>query len=206
MGRGRCGLSLSLACLWSGCLVAPWGWAPGRARESASECVVAHACRHLRMSVGAHVGMSVSLERLGRCVHLGVTAVTKELQRAERRCGPAAAAAPGGGGRGLLPEEGSWVQITVWSQAAARGLREGLRPRCSPAAALPGRIRALPTPASIPGALREGAGGRRWGWGPTARAPTPAGAPHPADNGRREQTARLGPGGRGSFPEGRQGH
>ncbi|CAM9469111.1 unnamed protein product [Rangifer tarandus platyrhynchus] len=35
-------------------------------------------------------------------------------------------------------------------------LREGVRPRCSPVAALPGRIRALPTPTAILVALRAG--------------------------------------------------
>ena len=37
------------------------------------------------MSVGRRVGMSVSPERLGKCVDLGVTAVNNELQRAEWR-------------------------------------------------------------------------------------------------------------------------
>ena len=61
------------------------------------------------MSVGARAEMSVSPERFGRCVRLGVTAVTKELWQAERR--------QRGGGWGLLLEEGSCVRLTVWPPA-----------------------------------------------------------------------------------------
>lgn len=209
------------------------------------------------MRVGARVGMSVSPERSGRCVRLGVTAVTKELQRAERR----RRAAAGWGGWWLLLEEGemradaglvpgggrvkvpaapeperlyeapvglragacrrraqairvcaphagscspssrrppaglaaylappaalppyllahspagcgfpraqrSWEAVpgslgALGPLSAAPGFGKGLRPRYSRAVALPGRIRALPTPTFIPGVSKVGLGGRR---------------------------------------------
>ena len=240
-------------------------------RARACGCVITHACGHLWMSVGTRVGMSVSSERSGRCMRLGVTAVTQELQWAERQ-----RRGWGAGRGGLLLEEGSCLRRTVWSERQARGstggartrasirgassvcalgacrrqeppadlppylpadslvgcgfLRaqrpwedvsgslgalgplsaapgsgKGLRPRCSPAAVLPGRIRALPTPAVPPGALRAARAATGEGKGPQSGVSTPAGAPHPADSGRREPTARLGPGGRGCFPEGPEG-
>lgn len=60
------------------------------------------------MSVGARAEMSVSPERIGRCVRLGVTAVTKELRQAERP-----ERRQRGGGWGLLLEEGSCLRLTV---------------------------------------------------------------------------------------------
>ena len=108
---------------------------------------------------------------------------------------------------GFLRAQRSWEDVPgslgalgPWS--AATGSGKGLRPRCSPAVVLPGRIRALPTPTVPPGALRAARAAAGEGRGPQSGASTPAGAPHPADSGRRELTTGLGPGGRGCFPEG----
>ncbi|XP_065767015.1 uncharacterized protein [Muntiacus reevesi] len=77
--------------------------------------------RSLRASGRARESVSVSVwERLGRCVRLGVTAVTKELQQVEGQRGAAAGFAgqgptPGGGelraDDGLVPSSG---RVAVW--------------------------------------------------------------------------------------------
>ncbi|XP_060981901.1 uncharacterized protein LOC133044536 isoform X3 [Dama dama] len=78
------------------------------------------------MSVGTRVGMSFSPERLGRCMRLGVTAVTKELQWAERQ-----RRGVGGGSRGSAPGGGEL--------RAEDGLDPSGRPVAVPAAPEPER-------------------------------------------------------------------
>ena len=76
-------------------------------------------------------------------------------------------------------------------------LWNGVWLRYSLAVALPGRIRALPTPTVSLGALRAGRAAAGEGRGLAAQgAQPPAGGPHPADNGQRDLTASLRPGGR----------
>ena len=117
--------------------------------------VITHACGHLWITVGTRVGMSVSLERSGRCMRLGVTAVTKELQWAEQQLrgvsGGSQGSAPGGGE--LRAEDGSvpssrHVAVPVapepepplevpvgsarWGPADARNLQSTCLPICPP--------------------------------------------------------------------------
>ena len=89
-----------------------------------------------------------------------------------------------------------------WTLVCGSRLWDGVWLRCSLVVALPGRIRALPTPTVPPGALRAARAAAGEGRGPQSGASTPAGAPHPADSGWREPTAGLAPGGRGCFLEG----
>ena len=107
------------------------------------------------MNVGTRVGMSVSPERSGRCMRLGVTAVTQELQWAERqRRGVGSGSrgsAPGGGELraedGLVPK-GRHAAVPVapeperpleapvgsvrWGPADARNLQPTCLPICPP--------------------------------------------------------------------------
>ena len=85
-------------------------------RARACVCVITHACGHLWMSVGTRVGMSVSPERSGRCMRLGVTAVTQELQWAERQ-----RRGVGGGSRGSAPRGGELLPRRFGPERQARG-------------------------------------------------------------------------------------
>ena len=87
-------------------------------------------------------------------------------------------------GCGFLRAQRSWEDVPgslgalgPWS--AAPGSGKGLRPRCSPAAVLPGRIRALPTPTVPPGALRAAGGSRLQVWGPAGGGAFPKGREGP---------------------------
>ena len=85
-----------------------------------------------------------------------------------------------------------------WTLVCGSRLWDGVWLRCSLAVALPGRIRALPTPTVSLGALRAGLAAAGEGRGLAAQgAQPPAGGPHPADNGQRELSESLRPGGRG---------